>query len=168
MDILAHGVYNVALQKTIKKDEHTRREVLVAFLWGIMPDLLAFSIPFSLAVLSGSLDHHVQAGGVDVADVLYPYTHSLVVFGAVFLILCAVLKKWYLPVLGWGFHILLDIPFHTPEFFPTPFLFPISDYTLPFGISWGSPLIWMATWVVVLAWLLVLYGHKKQERNLLE
>ncbi|HAG27576.1 TPA: hypothetical protein DCG61_02245 [Patescibacteria group bacterium] len=162
MDIIAHGVYNIALQRTIKKDKKTRKEILTAFWWGIMPDLLAFGIPFISAIFVGSLNHHQNIGGFDLASTVYPYTHSLVIFSLVFLAIYAVRRKWYLPMLGWGFHVLLDIPFHTPEFYPTPFLFPLSSYTLPFGISWGTPVVWIAIWVVVLLWLGILY---KQRNN---
>ena len=162
MDIIAHGVYNIALQRTIKKDKKTRKEILTAFWWGIMPDLLAFGIPFISAIFVGSLNHHQNIGGFDLASTVYPYTHSLVIFSLVFLAIYAVRRKWYLPMLGWGFHVLLDIPFHTPEFYPTPFLFPLSSYTLPFGISWGTPVVWLAIWVVVLLWVGILY---KQRNN---
>lgn len=160
MDIIAHGVYNIALQKTIKKDKKTRKEIFIAFLWGIMPDLLAFGIPFISAIFVGSLNHHQNLGGFDISSTIYPYTHSLVIFSLVFLAIYTVSKKWYLPMLGWGFHVLLDIPFHTPEFYPTPFLFPISSYTLPFGISWGTPIVWVTIWVVVLLWLGLLYKQR--------
>jgi hypothetical protein len=160
MDIIAHGVYNIALQKTIKKDKKTRKEIFIDFLWGIMPDLLAFGIPFISAIFVGSLNHHQNLGGFDIASTVYPYTHSLVIFSLVFLAIYAVRKKWYLPMLGWGLHVLLDIPFHTPEFYPTPFLFPLSSYTLPFGISWGEPIIWIGIWVVAISWLWIVFRSK--------
>ncbi len=162
MDIIAHGVYNIALQKTIKNDKKSRKEILVAFLWGVMPDFLAFAIPFITLVLSGSLNQHARTENLGIAYAVYPYTHSLVIFGLFFLLAYIVRKKLYLPMLGWGFHVLLDIPFHTPEFFPTPFLFPISNYTLPFGVSWGQPFIWAAIWIVFGVWLGVLYYNKKR------
>lgn len=163
MDIIAHGVYNIALQRTIKKDKKTRKEILTAFWWGIMPDLLAFGIPFISAVFVGSLNHHQNLGGFDIASTVYPYTHSLVIFSLVFLAIYAVRREWYLPMLGWGFHVLLDIPFHTPEFYPTPFLFPLSNYTLPFGISWSTPIVWIAIWVAVLIWLGILYKQRSNK-----
>ncbi len=165
MDIIAHGIYNIALQKTIKKSQKTREEVLIAFWWGIMPDLLAFGIPFSLAIFSGSIDHHAKLAGFDIAQAVYPYTHSLIIFCAVMFGVYVIRRKWYLPMLGWGFHILLDIPFHTRDFFPTPFLFPVSSYTLPFGIVWGTPLVWISIWVVGLGWLWLVFKRKAKIHN---
>lgn len=160
MDIIAHGVYNIALQKSIKSGTKSRKQILIAFWWGIMPDLLAFGIPFLSAVWAGSLNHHAQTGNFNIAHIVYPYTHSLIVFGVVFLATSALRKKWYLPMLGWGFHVLLDIPLHTPKFFPTPFLFPISNYTLPFGISWGTPVVWISIWVIAVIWFAILYRNR--------
>ncbi len=166
MDIFAHGIYNIALQKTLRKDKQKWKKILEAFWWGIMPDLLAFGAPLLVAIFLGSLDHHALVNGTDLSALVYPFTHSLVIFGAVFLILSLLLKKWYLPMLGWGFHILMDIPFHTPNFFPTPFLFPVSSYTLPFGIYWGTPAVWIGLWAIVIIWLLILiYRSKYYEQN---
>lgn len=97
----------------------------------------------------------------------YQFTHSLVVFGAalvgVMVVRCFRGRKqtstistavkivevpkhsmwqvhpWvYLPMLAWGLHILADIPTHRRAFFPTPFLWPLSDYTVN-AISWANP-----------------------------
>ena len=47
-------------------------------------------------------------------------------------------KKNPWEILGWPLHILIDIPTHTYQFYPTPFLWPISTYKFD-GISWGTP-----------------------------
>jgi hypothetical protein len=56
---------------------------------------------------------------------------------------CVVFFGWWwltgalpLAYLAWLGHILVDIPTHSKRFFPTPFLWPISDYKVD-GISWG-------------------------------
>jgi hypothetical protein len=46
-------------------------------------------------------------------------------------------KEWALLLGGWPLHIIMDIPTHSREFFPTPFLWPISDVTFN-GISWAT------------------------------
>lgn len=55
----------------------------------------------------------------------------------------------------WVFHIFIDIPTHTINFFPTPFLMPISDFMVD-GIAWTA--WWIMTMnVIALAvvwWLL--------------
>jgi len=163
MDILAHGAYNLALQKTIK-NKPKKVNPWEAIVWGILPDLIPFGIPFVLGIFSNSLSgHHGSILGLNTATLLYPFTHSLVIFLFVFLVIRIIRKKWYLPMLGWGLHIVMDIPLHTPDFFPTPFLFPISDWVLPFGIAWSTPYIWVSAWVIVLAW--IFFYTKRKSRS---
>lgn len=71
---------------------------------------------------------------------MYDLTHSLVTFTLVFGAVWWWRRRPFLPLAAWGLHILVDMPTHDSSFFPTPFLWPISDYTVP-GISWGQPMI---------------------------
>ena len=47
-------------------------------------------------------------------------------------------KELVWPMLAWPFHIILDFPFHTKDFFPVKIFWPISDFSFD-GISWSSP-----------------------------
>ena len=47
-------------------------------------------------------------------------------------------KELVWPMLAWPFHIVLDFPFHTKEFFPVKIFWPLSDMHFE-GISWSSP-----------------------------
>ena len=47
-------------------------------------------------------------------------------------------KELAWPMLAWPFHIVLDFPFHTKEFFPVKIFWPLSDMHFD-GISWSSP-----------------------------
>lgn len=58
-------------------------------------------------------------------------------------------------VSAWGLHILFDIPFHTSQFFPTPFLWPLSGLQVG-GISWAEPVVFFPN-VVLLAGLYLWY-----------
>jgi hypothetical protein len=121
--------------------------------FGVFPDLFAFTIPFTLRfyniLFSGNpvssffMNPHregerVVAGGFDLAHNLYQYSHSLVIFTVVFVLVWAFYKRPRYELLGWGLHILIDIPSHVLAFYPTPFLFPISDYRFPYGIQWSN------------------------------
>ena len=68
---------------------------------------------------------------------LYQFSHSLVIFVAVFGIVWLIRHEPSWVMLGWPLHILIDIPTHTTRFFATPFLWPISSYQFD-GISWGQ------------------------------
>jgi hypothetical protein len=90
-------------------------------------------------------------------NVLYHLSHSLIIFTGIFLLAWAIrryrLKSLYgapmsgspqsagrpcWEMTGWLLHILIDIPTHTRRLYPTPFLWPLSDFTID-GISWGRP-----------------------------
>jgi len=143
MDVFSHGLWG-----GIIFGRKNKRTFLITFLIGIAPDILSFG-PFFLMTLLGLNDRsHFSGGPPDPALIpsyinqLYNLTHSLVVFGIVFLILWAILRKPFWLLLVWGFHILLDIFTHSFEFFPTPFLWPISDFKLD-GWMWGSPWVYL-------------------------
>ena len=63
--------------------------------------------------------------------------------------------------LPWYSNILLDIPTHTLQFFPTPVFHPISDYGFD-GTRWSDPVILVPN-VILLAglWFYV----KRKDRN---
>jgi len=83
------------------------------------------------------------------AQNLYNVTHSLVVFAAVFGLLWVAARKPVWIVAAWGLHILIDIPTHSLALFPTPFLWPISNFKVD-GIGWDSPLVWVTDIVLLI------------------
>jgi hypothetical protein len=48
-------------------------------------------------------------------------------------------KKIFWELGGWFLHIVIDIPTHSYEFYPTPFLWPFSELHFN-GFAWGN--IW--------------------------
>jgi hypothetical protein len=171
MDILAHTLWNTVGAKQLNKSLAEKRKPKISILgsafWSIFPDLFAFSIPFFLSVYSivfggkslGSLTHHttIQAGGAtfDLASYLYQYSHSLIIFLFVFLVVWLIFKRPRLAMLGWALHILIDIPSHSLQFFPTPFLFPFSNYRFPYGLHWSSPTFMIVNYSL----LLIIYAY---------
>lgn len=157
MDILAHTLWanygarvgNKAIENKNKKKAKPTPKINVAWasFFGVFPDFFAFTIPFILALYSivtgassfasfGS--HHAPVAGFNLASFLYQYSHSLVIWAVVFVIVWFLYKRPRLELLGWLLHILIDIPSHTPSFYPTPFLFPISEYRFPYGVQWSN------------------------------
>jgi hypothetical protein len=142
MDVFAHTLWTNALFHLKYKEERKLRYIAAAF--GVIPDLIGF-VPVTLYVLWNRLAfepstyHTYSHWTFAYANIAYNYTHSLVIFVAVTLLVMAIRKgKLYWPMLGWGLHVLIDIPTH-PDFFHTPFLFPISNYQNTHGVSWGHP-----------------------------
>jgi len=93
--------------------------------------------------------------------VLYHMSHSLIIFLALFFLVWmfhryrlrrkkkseeATLKDTrrqtyrcppYWEMTGWFIHIITDIPTHSATFYPTLFLWPLSDWCFD-GVSWGN------------------------------
>ena len=151
MDIFAHTLWTAAgargTNATLKKKGSSSRiHVGWAAFWGVVPDFFAFTLPFFIgmyAVLFRGIplrefSHHTYISGIDLGGYLYQYSHSLVIFAVTFIAVWAICRRPRWEMLGWALHILIDIPSHSIEFFPTPFLFPLSDYRFPYGVSWAS------------------------------
>ena len=149
MDIFSHALYGGAAfgRKSIKK-------YFLAFLVGMSPDIFSFGILW-LSVHLGispsidwSKDHPDMSQVPFYVHNLYDLTHSLIIFLAVFSLVWLWRRKplWILG--AWGLHILVDIPTHSFQFFPTPFLWPFSDFEVN-GIEWGRPIIFIPNLVLL-------------------
>jgi hypothetical protein len=166
MDIISHGLWgSVAAGRKSKKSFWT------AFVFGVGPDLLSFGIFFGAGVLGLSHRPDWEAGPPDPQLIpryvhsLYDLTHSLVIFAVVFALVWLVRKKPLWEMSGWGLHVLMDIPSHSSRFFPTPFLYPVSDFTIN-GISWAQPVIFIPNVAgLVVAYLLFLWSWRKRKKS---
>ncbi|MBP6883826.1 MAG: hypothetical protein KBC06_01170 [Candidatus Pacebacteria bacterium] len=151
MDIFSHGLYGgVAFGRLSKRD------YITAFLFGITPDLLAFGAFFIMSLVSndGLGQPNIETIPVYVFSI-YNFSHSLVVFSVFLTVLWFLGYKHFAKLaLAWPLHILVDIPTHDAAFFPTPFLWPISDFSVD-GISWGQPMMFIPN----IALILGLYGY---------
>ncbi len=167
MDIFAHGFWAAAIARGTNTKADTRiMRPWLAFLFGLFPDLFAFSVPFivfGVSWLTGGQSFSAGAAGppslqspamLNLAYALYNVSHSLVIFALVFIIVALIRGKrplWELS--GWLFHILCDIPTHTDAFFPTPIFWPISSAHFRGGISWGQ------TWFMLANYSLIILAH---------
>lgn len=165
MDIISHGLWGgVAFGRKSKKT------FWQSFFFGIVPDLFSFGIytfasVFKLiepAVAQRSMQHDM-ANIPQFVQVLYNYTHSLVIFALVFVLVWLVRKKPWTVMLAWPLHILVDIPTHANTFFPTPFLWPLSNYNFD-GINWGNPIIFFPN-LALLATAYFLWWQKSRKNK---
>ena len=178
MDILAHMLWaNYGARAGNKKLEKKKKPLIhlgwVTF-WGVFPDLFAFTIPFCIGIfnlvfngqsLSAMRGHHSLAGAFDIASFLYQFSHSLVIWSLVFIFFWIISKRPRLVLLGWLLHILIDIPSHAAEFYPTPFLFPISDYRFLHGVSWGNKWYMIINYSLLLIVTLYFFLNRKGEQQ---
>lgn len=157
MDVLSHGLWG-----GISFGRKSRRSFWLAFLFGVLPDVIPFG-PFFAAVFLGFYErpsftfggHPPEYLMPPFVHYLYQWTHSLLIFTAVFAFVWLLLHRPVYELLAWPLHIVFDIFTHTESFFPTPFLWPLSNYHVSF-INWSDPRIFIPN-VTALAALYVLF-----------
>jgi membrane-bound metal-dependent hydrolase YbcI (DUF457 family) len=141
MDFVSHALWG-----GVSFGRKNKNNFLLAAGISILPDILTeglFGVLYLLNIggMPGWENGHPNIGDYPMfAQNLYNITHSLVIFVLVFALLWVAAKKpiWIIAV--WGLHILIDIPTHSLDLFPTPFLWPISDFKVD-GIGWDNPVI---------------------------
>jgi len=166
MDILSHGLYG-----GVAFGRNSRRNYLTAFFFGIGPDLFSFGIFFASRILSFG---QIPIGRPDASVIpsyvhqLYDFTHSFVPYAIFFAILWIMGKRSFAYLtLGWPFHILVDMPVHSLEFFPTPFLWPISDIRID-GIPWNDPRIFIPNIIFIIVLYSIWYYQNKKRKTSIE
>lgn len=183
MDVLAHTLWTNAVFH-LKYHKQRRMRYLAAF-FGVAPDLIGFIpvfvyLTFSGKIFGGGTASHLFSGTnwtFGFAAEAYQYTHSLVIFAFSFLIVMAVgnlylkakqgplYRFWFFwPMLGWALHILIDIPSH-PDFYNTPFLYPLSNYRYHHGVSWANPTYMLINYSALIMTYVVLYIYQKRKNH---
>ncbi len=186
MDIFAHGLWTAAAAKAVndrlranpKPKRPLKINIWYATWWGVFPDLFAFTIPFFVITLDLFLGNttfaqipqprtiptSVLVGQIPILQLaydLYDISHSLIVFGMVFCLVWLIFRRPVLAMGGWLFHILIDIPTHSADFFPTPIFWPLSNLKFS-GISWGTPWFMVANYSALAAVYLILWRKKRR------
>ncbi len=136
MDIFAHGLWTAVVYQKVPL-----RQRLWAVFFGVAPDLASFGVFFVQRLFQGLF----TIGKPELLSIptyvyhLYNYTHSLVVWVAVVVVVYFARGKRMPWLLGaWGLHIGIDIFTHSTAFFPTPFLWPLSSFHVN-SFSWAEP-----------------------------
>jgi hypothetical protein len=183
MDIFAHGLWTGAVARAANKKWRISLSTWPAVFWGVFPDLFAFTLLFSAAAF-GSLFGSISVWeNITLADLpgphaleplsgnhlflfflttkLYSISHSAVIFAAVFFCVWAIRKKPYWEMTGWLLHILIDIPTHSYKFFPTPFLWPVSQVKIN-GISWADPRFLLLNYAAIALVYFLLRSKKRK------
>jgi hypothetical protein len=142
MDVISHALWSNLMFKEARTPEQ-----LLAIALGTAPDLLAFAPMMAVQAIKKQRKQWKKVDENNYKEIaasipnwvyrVYDITHSIPVW------IVGFLTWWYLagsipwPAFAWLVHILVDIPTHTIDFFPTPFLWPLSKYRFG-GISWGE------------------------------
>ena len=164
MDIISHGLYGWAIFGNKNKKEF----LLSAAFW-VMPDFLAFGLPFAVGIISmlswgngwfsGPWGHTEPS----YVHVIYKITHSLITWVIAFWVLRRINKKPLKASYARLLHILVDIPTHSLAFFATPFLWPISSYRFD-GIPRSNKVIFIPN-VILLVIIYTYYFYKKFKKT---
>ena len=124
--------------------------------FGVLPDLFSWTIYLFYKIIKREKFGKPNISSIPKwVHVLYGITHSVFVFGIVGLILFLVLG--FVPVYLWAWliHILIDIPTHSRDFLPTPFLWPLSDWKFP-GFSWGQKWFMVVNYAAIIIVFLIM------------
>ncbi len=149
MDIFSHGRWGAL---AFGRKNHA--SFWLAFVFGLAPDLFSFGILWVAALLGLSAKPDFRHGTPPESTIpiyvhhLYDVTHSLVVFLCVFAVVTLLIKRPVWELASWGLHVLVDIPTHSFAFFPTPFLWPLSDWRFD-GWQWNTHTILIPNFVVL-------------------
>lgn len=180
MDVLAHTLWTNAVFHA-KYSRQRKMRYLAAF-FGVVPDLVGFAPLITYLVFTGRFFNAFPGNitplthwTVRFAENAYNYTHSLVIFTIVFVLVAIIGMtyryfktkqfSWWVfwPLLGWALHILIDIPSHR-GFYETPFLFPLSEARFSHGVSWAHPIFMLINYSsLVIAYIgLIIYQRRKR------
>ena len=154
MDTLSHALWGKGLFGY-------RKYRWYSFLFGALPDLFSFGIYFIHSIFFSSSPVMGRPTRSEIPEwvySLYDISHSMVIASIVIFIAYKINKEFAFPMLAWPAHIILDFFTHSIEFFPTPILWPISDFKFD-GIPWSNPIIFFTN--VLLIFLLFIYRRKK-------
>ena len=177
MDVFSHGLWGTLYAKTANRKLPQAIKLKWAFFWGVFPDAFAFGPVFVWACISWIIGRdtsgilHGPPSGIepwtpgtgtlsDFAQLLYQFSHSLIIFTVVIALVYFVRRKIPWTMGPWLLHIFFDIPTHSYEFYATPFLWPISNLKFN-GIQWSEG------WFMVLNYgaLLIVYLVLRRKKN---
>ena len=154
MDTLSHALWGKGLFGY-------RKYRWYSFLFGALPDLFSFGIYFIHSIFFSSSPLMGRPERSEIPEwvySLYDISHSLVIASIFIFIAYKINKEFAFPMLAWPAHIILDFFTHSIEFFPTPILWPISDFKFD-GIPWSNPIVFFAN--VICIFFLFIYRRKQ-------
>ncbi|MFA6047452.1 MAG: hypothetical protein WCV59_01570 [Parcubacteria group bacterium] len=180
MDVFAHGLWAGAASKAgnikIFKKKPLKTWKMVVF--GVFPDVFAFAPAFIYMFASyifpgiPKMDHpgpaHMEpatGNGLVINNLthhLYNLSHSLLIFFLIFGLIWLIFRRPVWEMLGWIIHIIMDIPSHSYDFYPTPFLWPFSDFKVN-GVHWGTPWFMITNYSLIILAYLVIYLVKRHK-----
>ncbi|MEW6756158.1 MAG: hypothetical protein AB1505_35070 [Candidatus Latescibacterota bacterium] len=162
MDVVSHALWGGGAF-----GRRTRKAFLAAAGTSLLPDVLSEGLFGVLSLLHVGGMPAWEHGHPNItafppwAGGLYGLTHSLVVFTVAFLLVWALAGRPVWLVGAWGLHVLIDIPTHSLELFPTPFLWPLSDLRVD-GVPWHQPVVFGVNALLLLGVYSLWWGRTRR------
>ena len=176
MDILAHALWaGAGVTLARRRWPQTSATVAATVVLAVLPDVLHM-LPIVAWWLGGDgtwatlRAYAVAVPGpeplvtalVDLwSQHLHCVMHSAVVAGVVTLLLWAVLRRLWVPLLGWWSHIVIDVFTHSAEYYPVQVLYPLSASAFD-GLAWNTPWFLAVNYAALAAtWLWILRVRRR-------
>jgi len=141
MDFISHALWG-----GIAFGRRSRKVFIAAAGISLLPDLLTegvFAVLYLMRIAdmpNWDMGHPNIVAYPMWAQYLYNVTHSLFLFMLAFFLIWILARKPIWVVGTWGLHIIIDVPTHSMELFPTPFLWPLSNFKVD-GVRWDNPIM---------------------------
>ena len=178
MDILAHGLWaGVALGLTQQRWRLTRRTIAATVGLAVLPDLVHLLPILAWALFGGGSFAAVRAYALALpgnepvfppligllSNHLHCVMHSAVVAGALTLLLWAVMGSFWIPLLGWWSHIIIDVFTHSSDFYPSPVFYPFTQWGFD-GLAWNTPWFMVLNYALLATALVYMVYARRRQR----
>ena len=163
MDIFAHGLWvGVGAGLVSRRWTLSGRTIALTVGMAVLPDLVQLVPIVAWALFSpGGFEAvrayvHALPGFEPVLPPtvtllthhLHCLMHSAIVAGAAALLVWGVLRSFWIPLLGWWSHIVIDVFTHSADFYPSPVLYPITRSGFD-GLAWNTPWFMVVNYVAL-------------------
>ncbi len=178
MDIVAHTVWaGVGVALLSRRRPIPRQAAVATLVWAALPDV-AHLLPivawwvFGKGGWDAVLSYAVALPGQEpelpamvnfLSHHLHCVMHSAVVAGVVTLLLWAVRRSLWIPLLGWWSHIIIDVFTHSADYYAVPVLYPITQQGFD-GIAWNTPWMLALNYAALGAAIWWVYRTRKKPR----
>ena len=153
MDIISHALWTNLIFKELPPEQRS-----LAISSGVLPDIISFFMAYkhfwkkTLGFKGPKLRYMPK-----ISLKLYKITHSFIIWLIIYFILKLFFPSWVsLAFFGWALHIFIDIFTHKKNYFPTPFLWPLSKFRFS-GINWTNYWFMLFNYAVLVFLYLVFY-----------
>ena len=153
MDIFAHAMWaGTGVVAARRRWPVATRTLILTVILATLPDLFQL-LPImgwwilGDAPLAALRDYAAALPGPDpslppmvsfLSQHLHCIAHSALVAGAVTWLVWVAIGSFWMPLVGWWSHIIIDVFTHSKDFYPSPVFYPITLEGFD-GIAWNTP-----------------------------